>query len=255
MAVTRALPPGIPAEEAAETLLEAMSAGRTIFLVCCCEIDYSGRARSYLGPGERMIILKEDGTVIIHQKAGRNPVNWMPPKTRSQFRVESGKLVLACTKQRERESMRVVVSEVKGIETFHLEDYERIELKGTEKDFVRELISDPSLIEKGFRLTKNERVTVAGSIDISGVDSEGNPVVVEVKRSRAGPQEVIQLQRYVENLRRKTDEKVRGILVSPSTSSKARRLLVEYGLEHRRIHPLRLKRRRRQSDLSGFVQG
>lgn len=249
------MPDELSIEEVMNDINEALSTGRAVFLVCTCSVDYDGRAKSQLGPGERMMIIKEDGTVIIHQRTGRNPVNWMPPKTRTELSMVEGGLKMTCRKHREGESMTVLISAASSVETFRLEDYERLELYGTEKDFVKELIDDPSLIEKGFRMTKNERITIAGSIDISGVDAEGNPVVVEVKRSRANPQDVVQLKRYVDILRRKTDGRVRGILVAPSSSSKARRLLVEYGLELKRVHPLKLERKRSQSDLSRFVEG
>lgn len=244
---------GIGLEEAKRVLIDSMRSGRALFLVCECEIDYHGRARSTLGRGERMLILKQDGTLIVHQKTGRNPVNWMPPKSRTQIKSKDGFLELVTTKHRQRERMEIKIHSVKTIDHFDLEDYETIELHGTERDFVNDLIRNPSLIEKGFRLSKNERVTVAGSIDISGVDSEGNPVVVEVKRSKATPHDAEQLKRYVETLSKKTEKRVRGILVAPSSSSKARRLLVRYGLELRRIHPLKLSRKRTQSDLNGFL--
>jgi RecB family endonuclease NucS len=248
------VPDELPLDGVREEIATALASGRAVFLVCSCSVDYVGRAKSSLGPGERMIIIKEDGTVIIHQRTGRNPVNWMPPKTRMELVEEDGRLSLTCSKHREGESMRVTITSASSLQTFRLEDYERLELYGTEKDFVRALIDDPSLIEKGFRMTKNERITIAGSIDISGVDAEGNPVAVEVKRSRANPQDVIQLKRYVDILRKRTDQRVRGILVAPSSSSKARRLLVEYGLELKRVSPLKPRRGRSQSNLSKFVE-
>jgi RecB family endonuclease NucS len=249
------LPGRLSLEKVKESLMDSIKSGKTAFLVCSCEIDYVGRARSRLGRGERMIIFKEDGTLIVHQKSGRNPVNWMPPKSRTEVAMKDGVLSMVSTKYREKERMVITVDSATSLETFRLADASRIEVYGTEKDFVKELLDDPSLIEKGFRLTRNERVTIAGSIDISGLDSDGNPVAVEVKRSRATPQDVVQLQRYVDSLRKKTDQTVRGILVAPSASSKARRLLVEYDLEIRRIHPLKLKKRKAQADLSRFVEG
>jgi len=232
-----------------------MASGSTVFLVCDCEIKYEGRARSRLARGERMIILKEDGTLIVHQKLGREPVNWMPPRSRTELATKEGTLRLLSSKQRERERMEITIHSVKGLQCFRLEDFSRLDVYGTEKDFVRELIKDPSLIEKGFRLAKNERLTVAGSIDITGVDSEGRPVVVEVKRSRATPHDVVQLKRYVDSLTKKTSQPVRGILVCPSSSSKARRLLIQYGLEAKRIDPLKLERRQGRADLTRFVTG
>ncbi len=200
-----------------------------------------------------MIILKEDGTLIVHQKRGREPVNWMPPRTKTELVETNGTLRLVCRKQRERERMEIDIFSVKSFQSFHLEDFSRLDVYGTERDYVRELIKNPSIIEKGFKLSKNERVTVAGSIDISGVDSEGKPVVVEVKRSKATPHDVVQLKRYVDSVKKKTNQPVRGILVCPSSSSKARRLILEYGLEIKKVDPLRLERGRGRADLTRFI--
>ncbi len=247
------MPRSISLEEFKDALREAMTSGSAALFACDCEIDYQGRARSHLGPGERIVIVKEDGTIIVHRKSGRNPVNWMPPRSKTEVVQGEGTISLLVTKQKEQERMEIIIRSVKGLQTFHLRDHERPDLYGTEKDFVRKLLENPDLIEKGFRLTKNERLTIAGSIDITGLDTEGRPVVVEVKRSRATPQDVIQLKRYVESMSKRADRPVRGILVCPSSSSKARRLLAEYGLEMRRVNPFRLERKPTQSNLSRYV--
>ena len=92
-----------------EAVLNLMNSGKMIFLVCSCEIEYHGRAKSSLGRGERMIILKEDGTLIVHQKTGRNAVNWMPPKSKIEIKVKDGLLQLVSTKYRERERMEITI--------------------------------------------------------------------------------------------------------------------------------------------------
>jgi len=239
--------------EALAVLRQAISTRSAAFLVCDCDVSYQGRARSFLDRGERMIILKGDGTLIIHTKEGRNPVNWMPPGTRTTARIDGGTLLLRSRSRGGGETLEVRIYSTTLAQNFNLRDFSRIEIYGREKDFVKELLENPSVIEKGFRLTRSERVTMAGSIDISGVDSCGRPVAVEVKRSKASPQDVIQLKRYVDSLRKKTDAEVRGILLCPSISANARRMLREYGFELRRIDPLKVERKPVQSDLSSFV--
>jgi len=46
-----------------------------LLLVGDCSVDYRGRARSLLDWGERIIMIKEDGTVLVHQPVMREPVN------------------------------------------------------------------------------------------------------------------------------------------------------------------------------------
>jgi len=44
-----------------------------------CQVEYKGRARSQLSRGERLILLKPDGTLLVHTAQKAKPVNWMPP--------------------------------------------------------------------------------------------------------------------------------------------------------------------------------
>ncbi|MDR9382406.1 MAG: endonuclease NucS, partial [Natronomonas sp.] len=78
-----------------------------------------------------------------------------------------------------------------------------------------------------------ERDTPAGAVDIYGEDDEGRTVVVELKRRRVGPDAVGQLHRYVEALERNlhTDAELRGILVAPSVTERAKAILTEEGFE------------------------
>jgi RecB family endonuclease NucS len=78
-----------------------------------------------------------------------------------------------------------------------------------------------------------ERRTPAGAVDIYGEDADGRAVAVELKRRRVGPDAVGQLGRYVDAMERDlhADTEVRGILVAPSVTDRASRLLAERGLE------------------------
>jgi RecB family endonuclease NucS len=87
-------------------------------------------------------------------------------------------------------------------------------------------------------------------MDIFGVDSEGTAVVVELKRRRVGPAAAGQLKRYVAALSRELgdDEAVRGILVAPSVTDRARELLDREGLEFVGIDPETGERRSTDED-------
>ena len=63
--------------------------------------------------------------------------------------------------------------------------------------------------------------------------------VLELKRRRVGPDAVGQLNRYVEALERDlhADAEVRGVLVAPSVTERAERLLAERGLEFVSLTP------------------
>jgi len=65
---------------------------------------------------------------------------------------------------------------------------------------------------------------------------DGNLVVLELKRRKADLHAVSQLKRYVEALS-KEHGNVRGILVAPSLTSGAKKLLEKEGLEFRKVQP------------------
>ncbi|NIA11896.1 MAG: DUF91 domain-containing protein, partial [Nitrospiraceae bacterium] len=66
--------------------MHGAGAGDNVLIVVgCCSVEYSGRARSTLGLGERIVIVKPDSSVLVHQRAGRELVNWKPPETGVQI--------------------------------------------------------------------------------------------------------------------------------------------------------------------------
>ena len=118
-------------------------------------------------------------------------------------------------------------------------DPEDLALTGTEADLKDRILEDPALVEAGFTPLATERETPAGAVDIYGEDDAGRTVVVELKRRRVGPDAVGQLDRYVGALRRDlhADTDVRGILIAPSVTDRARQLLAEKGLEFVAVEP------------------
>ena len=114
-----------------------------------------------------------------------------------------------------------------------------LSVSGTEADMKQRILEHPELIESGFRPLSTERDTPAGAVDIYGEDRAGRVVVLELKRRRVGPDAVGQLNRYVEALERDLHAgvEIRGILVAPSVTDRARRLLATRGLEFVSLSP------------------
>ena len=51
-------------------------------IVASCEVTYSGRLSAYLPESTRLVMLKSDGSVLVHADAGGyKPLNWMTPPT------------------------------------------------------------------------------------------------------------------------------------------------------------------------------
>ena len=215
-----------------------------------CTVEYEGRASSYLGLGDRLVILKPDGSLLVHQDAQRTPVNWQPPgcvhdvsleviEADEESGTETSRLHVRSVRRTPSETIDIRFIEVFQLSVFELVDERELELAGSEEDLRQQILTDPATLEEGFTPLATERSTPAGAVDIYGEDQEGTPTVVELKRRRVGPDAVSQLKRYVDALKRDLPAKklVRGILVAPSVTERAEQLLAAEDLEFVSLAP------------------
>jgi len=240
-----------PSPEEIKLLVDsAVSSEGILTIFARCRVHYDGRAKSELGPGDRVIIVKPDGSFLIHQKEKREPVNWQPPGSVVRLELRE-KPVLVSVRRKPRETLEVELEEVYLITVFHAEDYEELALTGSEAEMAELIFENPEVIELGFKPLYREKPIKHGIVDVLGVDREGNIVVLELKRRRADLHAVSQLKRYVETLREE-HENVRGILVAPSLTSGAKKLLEKEGLEFRKLEPPKRDRKSRGKQLKLF---
>ena len=223
--------------EALELVEDAIQSSRMLTIVGSCEVDYDGRASGYLAEGERLTLLKPDGTVLIHQNQDSDPVNWQPSGSRASASLYEDKLKLESTRSSPDETLEVLFHEVHHASAYSLQDGVELSLYGQESQMQERIMNEPEVIEDGFRALEKERESECGRIDVFGRDDDGNHVVLELKRRRVGPEAVDQLQRYVDDYRDKGYENVRGILVSPSVTDSAMERLEARGLEHLELEP------------------
>jgi hypothetical protein len=201
-----------------------------------CMVDYRGRARSFLDWGERVVMIKQDGTVLVHQPVKREPVNWQPSGSITEYSVEKDYLVLRSRHSRPPEKMKVSFRSLKLVAAVSLRDKADLVIVGMEADVVNDIISNPNIIEEGLRICKREKHVKSGLIDLFGYDQNHIPVVIEVKRSIATISAVQQLRMYVNDIKRDVKEsKVRGILCAPRVPDMVKKLLSDYGLEWREV--------------------
>ncbi len=229
-----------PSPEAARDLLESgLTADGLVTAFGRCVVDYEGRASSTLGPGDRHLMLKPDGTALVHTNAEQQPVNWQPPGGEHEINVEADRLVVESLRSNPDETLEVIFRSVTHAGAFSVADEAELRLTGTEADLKERILRTPELVESDFQPRATERQTAVGAIDIYGVDDDGRTVAIELKRRRVGPDAVGQLKRYVDALNRElhTDARVRGILVAPSITDRAHRLLAEEGLEFVALDP------------------
>lgn len=219
-----------------ERLVGGLPPSGLLTIVGQCRVDYHGRTASKLDQGDRLIVVKRDGTVLIHGPAGVKPINWQPPGAKFEVQVGADHLLLWARRAKPVEVVEMRFTRVDFCGMGRMEDAAPLQLSGTEFDLRDLLRSKPELLEPGFRPWGKERLTDQGPMDLYGEDSEGRRVVVEVKRVPAGLAEATQLWRYVEAERRRRSMPVRGILVAPRISPRALQLLSEHGLEFAMRH-------------------
>ena len=225
--------------DAVDAVTAAIGRGDLVTLFGRCTVAYDGRASSSLGPGDRHVTLKPDGTALVHTDEGQKPVNWQPPGCSHDPILEGGQFVLRSTRKTPTEELLVRFERLRHVAAFDVTDPEELSLSGTEEDLRERILADPAAVEPGFTPLATERDTPAGAVDVYGEDAEGQAVVLELKRRRAGLDAVGQLERYVDALRRDlhADREVRGVLVAPSATDRTRDLLSEHGLEFVSLAP------------------
>ena len=207
-----------------------------LLLVGDCMIDYRGRARSFLDWGERIIMIKQDGEVLVHQPVMREPVNWQPSGSKTEFSVKDDKLILRSRHTSPPEKMKITFRNLKLLTATSLRDNAKLIISGMETDVVNEIISNPGVIEEGLRISKREKHVKSGMIDLFGYDKNHTPVVIEVKRSLANISAVQQLRMYVSDIKKDVDgANVRGILCAPRIPDMVKKLLSDYSLEWQEV--------------------
>ncbi|MFB6078418.1 MAG: endonuclease NucS [Halarchaeum sp.] len=203
-----------------------------------CTVDYEGRASAHAGPADRLLVLKPDGTLLVHDADGPKPRNWLAADAVTVEAADA--LVVAADRERPEESLRVAFESVARASASVPDATDAdVELSGTEADLKERVLDAPELVEPGFRALATERDTPAGPVDVFGRDERGRPVAVELKATRAGPDAASQLSRYVDALARDlhADADVRGVLVAPSCTPRTRRVLARDGHEFVALDP------------------
>jgi len=252
-------------EKAAQIVREALTERKALIIVGNCRVDYRGRASSKLGPGERIVIIKEDGSLLVHRSTGYEPVNWMPggdvvyhvsltrrkgENSRSEmteswqppgclFSVSAAKnaLQIRAIRRKPSESVKIFFDNVYQVSVLSLVDRGEFSLYASEEDMQRAILLKPSLLEDGFKPITYEKRVEPGFVDIYGVDKNGRFVVVEIKRKPAGREAVLQLAKYVDSVRSMVNREVRGVLVAPSMAKGVQRLLATLGLDFKALDP------------------
>lgn len=210
---------------------DAVSGKKMALVVGECSVNYHGRAASKISSGERLVILKGDGSFLVHQNKGMAAINYQPPNGIISAELVDGALIIRASRRKPKELLEVIFSKIRFANCFRMTDDSSLRVFGTEKNLSDLIMQNPSLVEEGLTVVNQESPLSKGKIDIFARDINGNNVVIEVKRRTAGMKDAEQLCRYVREVSKRLDTKARGILCAPKITSSALVMLEEAGLE------------------------
>ncbi|HEV8289739.1 MAG TPA: endonuclease NucS [Candidatus Norongarragalinales archaeon] len=221
-------------QQAKNIVDSSLNAGKLCILVGNCKVQYEGRAASKLSEGDRVLMIKSDGTFLVHQSKQAKAVNYQGPGAKILTEINDEGLVVSAVRKLPNliEKIDVRFRDIYFAEAFGLKDDANLKLFGSERQLSDLLMQDLSLIEPGLVPLQQESVQARGYMDIIAQDSKGRIVVVELKRRIAGLDAVTQLKRYVEELSKRKGKITRGILVAPEITERALLMLQNWGLEY-----------------------
>jgi RecB family endonuclease NucS len=171
-------------------------------IVARCEVRYTGRLTALLPESTRLIMVKSDGSVLVHADAGGyKPLNWMTPPTAIE---EEGdpleRIVVRKRAGKTEDRLEIVLHEVLSDVEHEMGEAPGLEKDGVERDLQELLAERPIVLEPELRLVRREWPTDLGPVDLMCRDGSDGWVAVEIKRV-ATLEAVEQLTRYLERLR------------------------------------------------------
>jgi len=201
-------------------------------------VDYQGRLLAHLPLATRLLLVKADGSVLIHSDGGSyKPLNWMsPPCAMTEVAPENHEIadgvasVWVVQHAKSEDRLRVLLHEV-----LHDSDHELGVDPGLVKDGVeahlqRLLAEHIATLGPGYTLVRREYMTAIGPVDILCKDATGGSVAVEIKR-RGDIDGVEQLTRYLELMNRDPHlAPVAGVFAAQEIKPQARTLATDRGI-------------------------
>jgi RecB family endonuclease NucS len=203
-------------------------------VIAKCQVDYAGRLTAHLPMATRLILVKNDGSVLIHSDGGSyKPLNWMsPPCKVVEGSSDDGHVEWTVTGSQGPggDSLRILLAEILHDSSHDLGVDPGLQKDGVEKHLQELLAEHPAHLADGLRLVRREYPTAIGPVDLMCRDAAGGAVAVEIKR-RGEIDGVEQLTRYLELLNRDpTLRPVRGIFAAQEIRPQARVLAEDRGI-------------------------
>ena len=220
-------------------------------VVARCEVVYTGRLNAHLPESTRLLIVKSDGSVLVHaDSGGYKPLNWMTPPTVIEEDGET--LVVRKRAGRTEDRLEIRLLEVLSDVSHEMGEAVALEKDGVERELQETLAARPEALGEDLRLVRREWPTDIGPVDLVCRDCDDGWVVVEVKRV-ATIEAVEQLSRYLERIRLDPVlAEARGVLAAQRIRPQAATLAEARGIRCVEVD-LDLLRGEREPDLTLFA--
>ena len=189
-------------------------------------MDYAGRLTAHLPSALRLLIVKADGSVLVHSDGGSyKPLNWMSPPCRLAEQPDRWTVT-----GKSGEILTVTIEEVISDSSYDLGIDPGLQKDGVESQLQERLAAQLGVLGDGWRLVRREYPTAIGPVDLMCRDGDGVSVAVEIKR-RGEIDGVEQLTRYLELLNRDPLlAPVRGVFAAQEIKPQARVLAEDRGI-------------------------
>jgi hypothetical protein len=168
-------------------------------IVARCEVTYTGRLYAFLPESTRLVMIKADGSVLVHADAGGyKPLNWMTPPV--VLEEDGNLLVVRKRAGRTEDRLEIKLLDVLSDVETEMGEAAGLEKDGVERDLQLVLAASPEAVAEGLRLVRREWPTDIGPVDLMCRDEDDGWVAVEIKR--VGTIDAVeQLTRYLERIR------------------------------------------------------
>jgi len=206
-------------------------------VIAQCSVDYSGRLSAHLPPATRLLIHKNDGSLLVHSDGGSyKPLNWMAPPCSlvtmepDPEQVSAGvKEIWRVTHQKTADLLVVSIYDIITELQHELGDDPGLIKDGVEAQLQALVAAQLHAIGDDMTLIRREFPTAIGPVDILAKDPQGT-VAIEIKR-RGDIDGVEQLTRYLELLNRDPSlGPVRGVFAAQDIAPQAKTLAKDRGI-------------------------
>jgi RecB family endonuclease NucS len=211
---------------------------RVRLVIAKCSVDYDGRLSAHLPLATRLLMVKADGSVLVHSDGGSyKPLNWMsPPCAMAEVEPEEHEAAEGVTAvwqvqhAKSDDRLRVLLHEVLHDSRHELGVDPGLVKDGVEAHLQKLLAEHIHTLGDGWTLVRREYMTAIGPVDILAKDGVGGSVAVEIKR-RGDIDGVEQLTRYLELMNRDPHlAPVTGVFAAQVIKPQARTLATDRGI-------------------------